>query len=288
MRNKALVLAAALTRRVLVRRSGSPGPRAVRGIRRRPRRGGRPGGARRVLGTGAAGLPRRLRVRAARVLPRLSPPVRHARVRAPVRAARLPRRLGRLRDPVLHPAPRHEFAKIRGRRRRRPPDEPGVRRSALAQRDFEMRFSSSSARSIMMCILAAVMGLEASIATAATAAPVMTGCRRTRADDGPLASLGAPGLRSSRRSARPVRSALFGPVLVFSKARCRAWMTGVPGLRAGRRPDLPGGRPHDGHLLRPDDLADVPGQRRLADRRAVALLQAVGLDKPCPVLVMRP
>lgn len=73
----------------------------------------------------------------------------------------------------------------------------------------------------MPCCLAAVLGLGASVAEAASATPVIPGVPETRADDGPLAAL--------ERSWSDVVASLgeamaggpsFGPVLVFSKARC--------------------------------------------------------------------
>ncbi|SEP50670.1 hypothetical protein SAMN04487843_1398 [Methylobacterium sp. ap11] len=84
-----------------------------------------------------------------------------------------------------------------------------------------MRFSSSSARSTMTWCLAVVMGLVASIATAATTAPEIAGVPQTRADDGPLTALG----RSWSEVVVSLGQAMsgapsFGPVLVFSKARC--------------------------------------------------------------------
>ncbi len=71
----------------------------------------------------------------------------------------------------------------------------------------------------MTCCLAAVLGLEVSIAAAA--APVIPGVPQTRTDDGPLAALE----RSWSEAVASLGAALseapsFGPVLVFAKARC--------------------------------------------------------------------
>ncbi len=73
----------------------------------------------------------------------------------------------------------------------------------------------------MTWCLAAVTGLEASIATAATTTPVIPGVPKMRANDGPLAALG----RSWSEVVTSLGQAMsetpsFEPVLVFSKARC--------------------------------------------------------------------
>ncbi|HJE25381.1 MAG TPA: hypothetical protein K8W01_17130 [Methylorubrum populi] len=78
-----------------------------------------------------------------------------------------------------------------------------------------------SARSTIICCLAAVMGLEASIGAAAAMSSVIPGVPQTRADDGPLAALERSwsevvGSLGQAMSEAPS----FGPVLVFSKARC--------------------------------------------------------------------
>lgn len=84
-----------------------------------------------------------------------------------------------------------------------------------------MPFPRLSARSTLTCCLAAVMGLEASIAATAATAPVIPGVQQTRADDGPLAALE----RSWSEVVASLGQAMseapsFGPVLVFAKTRC--------------------------------------------------------------------
>lgn len=79
----------------------------------------------------------------------------------------------------------------------------------------------------MTCCLAAVLGLEASIAVAATA-PAIPRVSQTRPDDGPLATLerSLSDLVASLGEAMAEAPSL-GPVLVFSKARCPSMNNGT-------------------------------------------------------------
>lgn len=71
----------------------------------------------------------------------------------------------------------------------------------------------------MTCCLAAVLGLEASLAAAA--APVIPGVPQVRADDGPLAALEHSWSEAvASLGAAMSKAPSFGPVLVFAKARC--------------------------------------------------------------------